>query len=246
MTVQSKALTLVLFLLPALAAAQSQTAAPPPAPCVELSAKSAAAKPGGFVSRAGRMIGMNSGVEATAGQNICPLTAAQKLQLWARRSYSPVNMLAAAVDAAIWQASQPASDGGYGQGWDGYGARFGASLANTESSRFFQTFVLAALLHEDPRYFRQARGPGGHRFGYAISRVLVARTDSGRHRFNFSQVGGAFLAAALTNAYYPDADRNASRTMRAAGINLATSAGWNVFYEFGPDLLHKLKGKEPK
>ncbi len=79
--------------------------------------------------------------------------------------------------------------------------------------------------------------------GYAISRVLVTRTDSGQQRFNFSEVMGAFAAAGLTNTYYPDADRNVSHTMRAAGISLATSAGWNVLYEFGPDLLRKLKKK---
>jgi hypothetical protein len=243
MKIHLTALTLGFLLLPV--AAQAQTSTPPTPPCVDLSAKPAVQN-GGFLHRAERVMGIDSSAHATASQNICPLSAGQKFQVWVRRSYSPVNFLAAAADAALWQATQPAREGGYGQGWDAYGSRFGASLADTETSRFFQTFLFPSLLHEDPRYFRQASGTTGHRFGYAISRVLVARTDDGRHRFNFSEVSGAFLSAALTNAYYPDADRNAPRTMRAAGMNLAASAGWNVFYEFGSDVLRKLKGKEKK
>lgn len=241
MTFPTKVLTLGLFLLPAVAGAQTPSATPQKAPCINVSAKPAADSP-----KLGRMVGISSGAQPAASDDVCPLTAAQKLGVWVRKSYSPVNMLSAAAAAAIWQASQPASEGGYGQGWDAYGSRFGASFANAESARFFQSFLFPALLKEDPRYFREARGTGGHRFGYAISRVLVARTDSGHHRFNFSEVMGAFAAAGLTNTYYPEADRTAAHTMRAAGINLATSAGWNVLYEFGPDILHKLRGKNKK
>ncbi len=245
-----RALTLGFFLLAALAGAQTQAPAPPPAPCLDLSARPAAARPaaprGGFINQAAGIMGIDSGIQAPAGEHICPLSAGQKFRFWARKSYSPVNIVAAAFDAAIWQASQPRSEGGYGQGWDAYGSRFGASLANTESSRWFQTFLFPTLLREDPRYFREAYGTAGHRFKYAITRVLVARTDSGRRRFNFSEVAGAFSAAALTNAYYPDADRTASRTLSSAGLNLAASAGWNVLYEFGPDFLHKLKREHKK
>lgn len=246
MTFQPKMLVLGAFLLPVVAGAQTQTSAAQKPPCIDVSAKPAAEhpKPGGLVNKAGRMMGINSGVETTADQDVCPLTGAQKFDVWVRKSYSPVNLVAAAFDAAIWQATQPRSEGGYGQGWDAYGSRFGASLANVESARFFQSLFLPVLLREDPRYFRQAHGTAGHRFRYAISRVLVTRTDNGHSRFNVSEVAGAFMAAALTNAYYPDADRNAPRTMRAAGINLATGVGWNVLHEFGPDLVRKLKGRD--
>ena len=246
MKIPTTALTVGLLLLPLLAHAQSP-AAPSTPPCIDLSAKPALTKPAGqhgVISQAERIMGIKASARPTTGQNICPLTPGQKFEVWVRESYSPVNLVTAAGEAAIWQASQPASEGGYGQGWDAYGSRFGASLANAESARFFQTFLFPSLLHEDPRYFREARGATGHRFGYAVSRVLVARTDDGQHRFNVSEVSGAFLSAALTNAYYPDADRNTPRTMRAAGLNLAASAGWNLLYEFGPDVLRKLKGKQ--
>ncbi len=213
------------------------------APCIDLYNKPATVvSASGFVGKAEHLVGAGSSVNATADQNICPLTAGQKAHVWLRKSYSPINAVAAAFDAAIWQATEPRSEGGYGQGWDAYGSRFGAALANTESSRFFGSFLYPTLFREDPRYFREARGGAGHRLGYALSRVVVTRTDRGRRSFNFSQVLGAFTAAALTNAYYPEADQNVPRTMRAAGFNLLGAAGWNVVYEFGPDLLRKIGG----
>jgi hypothetical protein len=57
-------------------------------------------------------------------------------------------------------------------------------------------------------------------------------------------VGGAFAAAALSNTYLPDVDRNPRRTMASAGITLATTAGWKVLSEFGPDVWKKLRGKK--
>jgi hypothetical protein len=199
---------------------------------------------GGIVGGAQRVVSRPSTtVDAPPDANICPLTAQQKLKVWVQRSYSPVNLLAAGVDAAVWQATDT-DPRGFGQGWEAYGARYGAALATSESTRFFQSFLLPSLLKEDPRYFRKGSGGFGPRVGYSISRVLVGRTDSGHRRFNFSVVGGAFASAALSNTYLPDVDRDPGRTMASAGVTLATTAGWNLLSEFAPDLWKKLRGKK--
>jgi hypothetical protein len=215
----------------------------PSAPCVDASTLKDKERRGGIVAGAQRLIGAPSTtVDAPADANICPLTAHQKLNVWVQRSYSPANLLAAGVDAAVWQASDTDRHG-FGQGWDAYGARYGAALATSESTQFFQKFLLPSILKEDPRYFRKSGGGFGARFGYAISRVLVGRTDSGHGRFNFSSVGGAFASAALSNTYLPDVNRDPGRTMASAGITLANTAGWNLLSEFGPDVWKKLRGK---
>jgi hypothetical protein len=180
-----------------------------------------------------------------ASTNVCPLTAHQKFNVWVQRSYSPTNLLAAGVNAAVWQATDD-NPRGYGQGWDAYGSRYGASLATTESTRFFQSFLLPSILKEDPRYFRKGQGGFGNRFAYSISRVLVTRTDSGHQSFNFSAVGGAFAGAALSNTYMPDVNRDAGRTAVSFGLSLANTAGWNLLKEFGPDIRHKLRGNKKK
>ncbi len=219
--------------------ATAQTAVTGSAPCLDLSLRPAVGAHRGFINRLGRLSGLDNGVNV-ATRTVCPLTTRQKFRMWARKSYSPGNLVVAGVDAAVWQATEGRNPQGYGQGWDAYGARFGASLANTESSRFFQTFLLPVMLQEDPRYFRRERGSVGQRFGYAITRTFVGRTDSGKQRFNFSEVLGAGAAAALTNAYYPQAARTAGRTLSSFALDLGASSAWHVVYEFGPDVLRRL------
>lgn len=201
---------------------------------------------GGIVGGAQKVMSRPSTtVDAPPDTNVCPLTAHQKFNVWVQRSYSPANLLASAVNAAVWQATDD-NPRGYGQGWDAYGARYGAWLATSESTRFFQSFLLPSILKEDPRYFRKGQGGFGNRFAYSISRVLVTRTDSGRQSFNFSAVGGAFAAAALSNTYMPDVNRDPGRTAMSGALSLATTAGWHVLSEFGPDIRHKLSGKKKK
>ena len=212
--------------------------------CVDASTLQEKHRRGGIVGGARKVMSSpTTTVDAPPDTNVCPLTAHQKLIVWVKRSYSPANLLAAGVSAAIWQATDT-DPRGFGQGWEAYGARYGASLATTESTEFFQSFLLPSILKEDPRYFRKGHGGFGSRFGYSISRVLVTRTDAGRQSFNFSAVGGAFAAAALSNTYMPDVDRGAGRTAASAGMSLANTAGWNLLSEFGPDIWHKLRGKK--
>lgn len=216
----------------------------PASACVDASTLEEKERRGGIVGGVQRVMRMPSTtVDAPPDTTICPLTTTQKLKVWVQRSYSPANLLIAGIDAAVWQATDT-DPRGFGQGWEAYGARYGAALATAESTRFFQSFLLPSILKEDPRYFRKGSGGFGPRLGYSISRVLVARTDSGHQRFNFSAVGGAFASAALSNTYLPEVDRNPRRTMASAGITLATTAGWKVLSEFGPDVWKKLRGKK--
>ena len=174
--------------------------------------------------------------------NVCPLTVGQKGTLFLYHSVSPFNLVAAAGSAAIWQAKQDRTEG-FGQGWDAYGSRFGAALANRESSDFFKTFVLSSALRMDPRYFRKGSGSAGSRIGYAISRVVVGRTDRGHSTFNAPEIMGSLGSAGLSNLYYPESDRTAGRTLAAAALNIAADAGWNVLKEFGPEI-RRIFGKK--
>jgi hypothetical protein len=177
-----------------------------------------------------------------SGSNICALTPGGKFKLYAERASSPFNIVSAAGSAGIWQATQD-SHQGFGQGWRAYGSRFGASLANNESAQLLNTFVFSSALHMDPRYFRKGSGSFGSRMGYAITRVLVGRTDSGHATLNAPELMGAVASAGLSNAYYPQSDRTASRTMESAALTIAADAGWNVLREFGVEL-NKMMGRK--
>ncbi len=173
-----------------------------------------------------------------------PLTTSQKFELFVNKAFDRFTFVKAAASAGIGQARD--TPPGWGQGAEGYGRRYGASWAGSVHSDFFTRFAFPVLLHQDPRYFRQAQGPTGRRIKHAISRVVVTQGDNGGRQFNFSQVLGSLFAAALTNAYYPDEERRAGRTFARAGRQLALAAGLNVLKEFGPQLRRKMFPKKDK
>jgi hypothetical protein len=98
--------------------------------------------------------------------------------------------------------------------------------------------ILPSLFREDPRYFRLGEGSAWHRAGYAATRILVTRTDSGSRRFNTSEVLGNGITAAIGNAYYPD-NRTFFDTTQRLYTQLATDSFSNVMKEFWPDIKRK-------
>jgi hypothetical protein len=170
-----------------------------------------------------------------------PLTVRQKLNLFANDTFDRWTLVKAAGDAAIGQAADRPH---YGQGAEAYGERFGAALADGASYNFFTEFVFPAALRQDPRYFRLGSGStGGHRFAYALSRVLITRNDSGRNAPNLSLVLGGVAATALSNAYYPERDQTVGYTLVRFGEQMAVVAVTNVLKEFWPGIRSKLPKK---
>jgi len=179
--------------------------------------------------------------------DIRPLSSREKFHIFADNTFDRFTPISAALDAGINQATNTPS--GYGQGGEGYAKRFGVAVGDIVATNFFKQYMFPSLFHEDPRYFRL--GPPGicsgtdcapprSRFFYAISRVLVTRTDSGKSRFNTSEFFGNFAAAGLVNAYYPDHDRSATTTLERAGARIGLDAAVNVFKEFWPDIRGKM------
>jgi len=168
-----------------------------------------------------------------------PLTSAQKFLLAADESIAPSGLIAATMSAGISQARN--SWPGYGQGWNGYGKRYGATLALNASTDMFGTFLLPSILHHDPRYFVLARGTLSQKIGHALKRVVVTPTDAGGEAMNVSGVLGPLAAEGLANTYLPDAERTAGQTFERFGIQLAVIAGSNVVKEFWPAIFKTLR-----
>ena len=137
--------------------------------------------------------------------------------------------------AALQQASNGQPH--YGQGWGPYAQRFGAAEADQATSAFFIFGFLPHILHEDPRYFRKAKGSPWYRIRYAATRTVVTRTDSGTPTFNTPQVLGQLLQQGISTSYYPAQDRSAGAVFQNWGINLAYNSAYNVLKEFYPDFL---------
>jgi hypothetical protein len=168
-----------------------------------------------------------------------PLSTGQKFLLAADETVAPSALIVATMSAGIAQARN--SWPGYGQGWNAYGKRYGATLALNASTDMFGTFLLPSVLHHDPRYFVLAHGTFSQKIGHALKSVLVTRTDSGGRAVNISGVLGPLGAEGLANTYLPDAERTAGQTFERFGIQMAVIAGGNIAKEFWPAIFKTLR-----
>ncbi|MGB7435337.1 MAG: hypothetical protein WBR26_15595 [Candidatus Acidiferrum sp.] len=167
-----------------------------------------------------------------------PLSNGEKFRLFVNESMSPPYILASAIGAAFNQARNV--PGAYGSGWNGYGGRFGESLARASSNSFFSTFVLASALHQDLRFFPQNRPSLWGTVKYSAQRVFVTRTDSGMDTFNTSGVVGTMAAEALANSYLPASEQTAGKNIERVGTDLAWKFAGNVFKNYWPTLFHNM------
>ena len=176
------------------------------------------------------------------GKQIPPLTTGQKFKLVALGAFDPVEFPYVGVLALIDQAEN--DDPSYGHGFAGYAKRYGAAFADTAIENFMVGAVFPSLLHQDPRYYQSGKGGFFHRAGYAALRVFITRSDSGKKQFNYSELAGSAVAAALSNTYHPPADRNA---LNSANIWMTQIWGDAVSFElkeFWPDIRRKLHKKQ--
>jgi len=168
-----------------------------------------------------------------------PLTSLQKFELFLDKSISPPQILSSAAGAGISEARGTLA--GYGQGGEGFGKRFGSSMASGASSHFFGTFLLPALLHEDPRYFVKLNGGFAARAGHALRRALVIRTDAGGETFNWPGALGPLAAEGLANTYLPDSERTVGKTFEPYGIRIGFGAANNLLKEYWPTIFKRLR-----
>ena len=73
--------------------------------------------------------------------------------------------------------------------------------------------------------------------------MLITRTDSGGQSFDFSDVLGRGMSAALTQTYYPESSIGSSVVLKSWGISLSQLAAVDLFDEFWPDVKRKLLHK---
>lgn len=168
-----------------------------------------------------------------------PLHPRQKFELFVRESIDPFTFVGAGLGAGLSHLDK--DDPKYGQGNGAYAERFGAAMADIATQNFFADFVLASVLHEDPRYFRRgSEYPFVKRVGYSLSRIVVTRKDSGGSTFNFAGVGGMMMGIGLSDAYYPSRSVNAPEFGSRVITSLLSAALGNLLPEFWPDVHDKL------
>jgi hypothetical protein len=182
-----------------------------------------------------RLIGVIPNFYTSYIYDAAPLTSKQKFSLAARGTFDPVAMIGVAFGAGIEQANN--SFAGYGQGAAGYSKRFAAKFVDGRSSDFLTHAVFPSLFHQDPRYYYQGSGSVKSRLVHAVSSAFVTRSDGGHTEPNYSYFLGDVCSAALSNLYYPQANRGASLVFNRAAVGLAGRVGGNLLREFLPKRL---------
>jgi hypothetical protein len=171
--------------------------------------------------------------------NAGPMTSAQKFKLFANNSLSGAALVGSLVSAGFGQATD--SHSGYGQGAEGFGKRFGASMARNATSNFIGTWALASVLHQDPRFFVSGKQKFSDRVKYATRRLFITRTDAGGETTNWSGLLGPLGSEAVANTYLPDNERTAGDTFQRYGLDIAGQLGANVLREYWPSIFKKLR-----
>jgi hypothetical protein len=183
-----------------------------------------------------RLVGLVPNFYVEYDWNAKPLTAKQKYRLAVRSIVDPATFVIGAGFAEIEQSTNEFS--GFGPGWEGYGKRYGALLADGAIGGMLGGAVLPVLFKQDPRYFYKGTGTKWHRALYAISTAVIARGDNGKWQPAYAAVLGDFGSGAISNLYYPAANRNgAGLTIENGFFAIAGNAGGNLLQEF---LLKKL------
>ena len=173
-----------------------------------------------------------------------PLTPRQKWDLALKETLDPFNIASAAMAAGFSHMGNQTPK--YGEGWPAYAERFGAAQADFATQNFFSAGLLACLLHQDPRYYR--RGPESpilKRVVYSVSRLVIARTDSGKSAFNSSGIFGMALGIAASNLYYPAASVRGEVMAGRVMTSLDGGVIGNLMSEFWPDIQAKFFHKRP-
>lgn len=179
-------------------------------------------------------------IELTS-RNWHPLTAGERFELFRHDMIAWETHLSLAVGAGIAYASD--SRDYLGDGWQGFGKRYGINFLDEANGVFFQTFLLPSLFHEESRYIPNDTGTKKGRVVYALKSVLVTRNDSGRFTLYKSKLLGELVSSGISTAYdYPhNRHRRIEDTFTRAGLSLGSEAAFNLFKEFWPDFARKIK-----
>lgn len=168
-----------------------------------------------------------------------PLTSWDKFQLAANNSISLSTISVCLAGSGYNQATNFPS--GYGQGGEGYGKRLGSCMARVSSDYMFGTFVLASVLHEDPRFYIERDLTLKEAVKYSALMVFFTRSDSGNRVVNFAGLLGPAVGEGLANTYWPQANRSIGNTL----IRYSADEGWkfgrNLMRQYWPKVNRKLR-----
>jgi hypothetical protein len=174
----------------------------------------------------------------SANTYLPPQSFKEKFWLATQDSFDYSSFIYEGMLAGVSMAGK--SEPSFGQGASGYGNYFAHTFADGTIENYMVEAVVPTLTKEDPRYYTLGKGGFFKRTGYAVSRLLITRKDSGDSTFNLSEFVGAGAASGISNSYY-SADTNVwVKTYQRWLSQMVQDAASNIAKEFWPDINHAL------
>src|SRR5713101_4525785 len=170
----------------------------------------------------------------SAGTQLPALSLREKFWLATQDSFDYSSFVSAGIIAGISQANKSYPE--FGQGAKGYGRYYWHAMSDQAVGNYLTEAIVPAVTHEDPRYYTLGHGGFLKRTGYALSRVVLTKTDSGGTSFNSSEILGNGMEAGLSNFYYPPEERGLHNTAVNWAAQLEAAALNNLIREFWRDI----------
>jgi hypothetical protein len=170
----------------------------------------------------------------SANTQLPPLSLGQKFWLATQDSFDYSAFVSAGIISGVSQANNSYPE--FGHGGRAFGRYYWHAVADQAVGNYMTEAIVPSLTREDPRYYTLGHGGLFKRTGYAVSRLLVTRTDSGGRTLNLSEIVGNGAGAGISDTYYPSRERTWTKTGQKWLTQIALDGVFNILKEFWPDI----------
>jgi hypothetical protein len=182
-------------------------------------------------------IGRASVKSLAASQPGTHLTLDDRFRMYAHSYLSPQADLGPLLGAGLNQWIDYPRRWGRADG--AFGKRVGSLYGQDVIARTL-TFGVAAIDHEDPRFYRSDETGAWARTKHDIKYSFLSKTTHGGDMPAYSRLIGFYGAAAVADVWQPTDNRGPGHVIENGSIALAADIAWRVFAEYWPDIRNKL------
>jgi hypothetical protein len=166
-----------------------------------------------------------------------PMTAGEKFELFARRSFLSPGAYALSVVSGVYGEWTDSKNNHHHANPGDFAAdsmtRAARSFTFRANANFFEKFMFASLFKQDPRYHRSDKKGAGAKIAYAVSRIFITQGDrNGKDEFNASFIAGGLAASGMANLWERDERQNLHHFATRFGTHLGLTALTNILREF--------------
>ncbi len=173
-----------------------------------------------------------------------PITFAQRLAWFDTKTFGPANFLGT-LPGAAWNTGLNRPHEG-GPHWEGFGERYGTSMATNAISNTIEA-SLGAAWGEDPRYLRAGEtAPTKSRLGHVVKMTFLAQGRNGELRPAYARYIAYSSSSFISDAFREPSDTTLGNEIARIGLSFLGRMGGNAFDEFWPDTKRKFFHHGPK